>query len=329
MKARTVRVEASARLHLGFYNIIRDGMAYGSLGVAIDRPLVLVEAAPSASVDVTVGGSEPHVEGLVRDVLSRLGARGVHVKIANYIPRHVGLGSTTQIALGVATAVSKLLGFDYTVRELAVLLGRGRDSGVGIAAFEGGGFVVDSGRSVREGFVKPPESVDDLPQVILRRPLPGSWCFVVVVPEGVRGLDEKEERRALDVPECMSSELEYELYKTVLTSLLPSIARLDIETFGRSITKIQRLVGQYFAKYQAGTFCCEETEFLVNALLECGALGAGQSSWGPTAYGIVEGSRAAKRVLERVLRLADRKGLKVSAFVARTRNRGARIEVSW
>jgi len=324
---KAVYVESSARLHLGFYNFYEDGVAYGSLGVAVEEPQIVVVAEPSERVEL-VNRADVDVSNIVFDVVDRLGVRGVKITVEKAIPRHVGLGSTTQTSLAVAFAVARLYGLNYGVRELALILGRGRDSGIGVATFEFGGFVVDSGRIIGgKGVVDPPRSVDDIPLPVIRKKLPRDWYFLVFIPKKRRGLNESEERRAMDRPAKLPKDLQYELYKLVLLHIIPSIERGDVDTFGRAITKLQLIVGEYFSKYQGGVFCCEETETIVKSLIDSGAAGAGQSSWGPTAYGIVKGLKKAKAVLNRVLQDIHRKGFEVSYFITRARNRGARVKL--
>ena len=67
--------------------------------------------------------------------------------------------------------------------------------------------------------------------------------------------------------------------------------------FGAALTRIQQRVGDAFAAEQGGRFHPRSGP-LVEALLRCGAAGAGQSSWGPAVYGVV-GSEAAGRELVR------------------------------
>ena len=81
----------------------------------------------------------------------------------------------------------------------------------------------------------------------------------------------------------------------MLTSLLPALVERDVEEFGAALTRVQQLVGDSFAAVQGGRFH-PRSSGLVEALLDAGAAGAGQSSWGPAVYGIA-GSEAAAREL--------------------------------
>ena len=110
----------------------------------------------------------------------------------------------------------------------------------------------------------------------------------------------------------------------VLTALLPALVEGELEEFGTALTRIQQLVGDSFASAQGGRFH-PRAGALVEALLRFGAAGAGQSSWGPTVYGVV-GSEAAGRELAR--RMEDRVGGEGSVELVAFDNRGARVERS-
>jgi beta-RFAP synthase len=86
----------------------------------------------------------------------------------------------------------------------------------------------------------------------------------------------------------------------VLMALLPALADADLAEFGAALTEIQSITGQWFAPAQGGTFTPGLTEEMVRRMMEWGAAGVGQSSWGPTVYGIVEGQEAAVRLAGRV-----------------------------
>ena len=83
-------------------------------------------------------------------------------------------------------------------------------------------------------------------------------------------------------------------------ALLPAVADGDLARFGPALTEIQSITGRWFAPAQGGTFTPGPTEELVRRMAEWGASGVGQSSWGPTVYGIVEGEDAGVRLADRV-----------------------------
>jgi beta-RFAP synthase len=86
----------------------------------------------------------------------------------------------------------------------------------------------------------------------------------------------------------------------VLMALLPALADADLARFGPALSEIQSITGRWFASAQGGTFTPGPTEELVRRLTEWGAAGVGQSSWGPTVYGIVDGEEVAAGLAGRV-----------------------------
>jgi beta-ribofuranosylaminobenzene 5'-phosphate synthase len=70
--------------------------------------------------------------------------------------------------------------------------------------------------------------------------------------------------------------------------VLPALEEGDIQTFGRTLTEIDLLVGKLFEKVQGGIYSRESSADLVEFMLSSGVYGAGQSSWGPTVYGLVD-----------------------------------------
>jgi len=61
-------------------------------------------------------------------------------------------------------------------------------------------------------------------------------------------------------------------------------------------------------------------------MLRNGVYGAGQSSWGPTVYGVVEGYSKARRVLAKTLAEIQSKGLDVVYYIVRARNKGVLLK---
>lgn len=315
-----VHVRASARLHLGIIDPNGAlGRKYGSIGVAIGRPHVKVRAEKSKDIVVTcrrgVEVSPAEVRGYASRVLRHFRIKGgAKIKVDRDMPKHVGLGSTTQTALSVAAAITRLYDVRASIRELSSLLGRGKVSGIGTKAFETGGFIVDGG--VRRGQGPPP--------ALLRVDFPEDWSFVVVVPSIRRGLKEREEKKVF---EKISAPPKYakEISHALVMKMLPALFERDIERFGDALSAIQVLVGRSFSPYQEGIYHSKTSEDLVKFLLKSGARGCGQSSWGPTVYGLVKGMKKCRRLKNDVEKFMANKGLEGTVYCTAANNRGATI----
>jgi len=283
-----VRVEAPARLHLGMLAVAGEGeRRFGGLGASVDRPAVVIEATAADELSAE-GPDAERALAFTRRCQEALGlAGGAHLRIAEAIPPHVGLGSGTKLALAVAQALAALHDREVPAPELAQAVGRAARSAVGTWTFALGGLVVEGG--VRRGEESPAP-------LLARYEVPEEWRVVLVVPSaeaGLSGVAEEEAFRRL-VP---SAERSATIAQLVLTSLLPALVEGQIEEFGHALTRVQQLVGDAFATVQGGRFH-PRAGALVEALLRHGAAGAGQSSWGPAVYGIV-GTEAAGRELAR------------------------------
>ena len=317
---RTI-VEAGARIHLGFLDLGGAcGRRFGSIGVSLERPRCTVEAeAPS---DPARGPAEP-----VRAILERLGpdlgAVTVAVQLTESIPSHSGFGSGTQHALAIALAATQAAGRPVPIRDLARRLRRGQRSGIGIAAFERGGLVIDAGHPVQDDREAALDTIEgpEPPPVIFQHPLPDDWHFVLATPRAAAGLSGRIEPRAFRELPPMDDARVGRICRLTLMQVAPAALTGDIRAFGRAITEIQELVGEYFAPCQGGRFAspvgCEVTELA----LARGAHGVGQSSWGPTVFALVE-SEARGHALAGEIRTAF--GARLAAVdVSRARNRGA------
>lgn len=323
--ARVV-VDAPARLHLGFLDLHGGcGRLFGSIGVALERPRCLVEARPAARAEAG-GPSAEEVLGVLERLRRRLGDPAVAVRTLETIPRHAGFGSGTQLELAVALAASRALGHAPPVRELAEVLRRGRRSGIGIAVFERGGFVVDAGHLDGSPDLGAAGSgPDGVPPVIFQHPLPEDWFFVIVTPQGVQGLSGTREDGIFGDLPVMGEDTVGRICRLALMRVIPAVITDDIEGFGDAITEIQTLVGEHFALHQGGVYATATGRDVVAFALKMGAHGVGQSSWGPTVFALVRGEPTATDLVAAIREfLRDDPSL---VAYTRARNRGAAVRI--
>jgi beta-RFAP synthase len=311
---------------LGILDLGGDlGRLFGGMGVAISYPNVIVEVEESQRLVVEGKGSEL-VKPWVELFLKKYGLRPTTaVNVKQVIPKHVGLGSGTQLVLATATALAKLFGVEASPQELSKALGRGAVSGVGTALFQNGGFAVEAGvRSLKN---KPISGWGGFPPVVFQEPFPDDWFFTVAIPQVKGGLSGEAEAHAFGELPPMSSEQAGKVSHLVLMSLLPALKERDIAVFGSALTQIQNVVGDCFASAQGGRFSSSPSGECVNFMLKRGACGAGQSSWGPTVYGLVEGKNAAEKLTSQVETFLQ-EGVGGQVFCVGANNRGAYIRTT-
>lgn len=305
--AREVKINTPSRLHFGMINpFIRGARRYISAGVAVSYP---------NNVVIVKEGSELRVEGCrsdevftrIKDFAIKHGLKGI-IEIRECIPRHIGLGSTTQLVLAAGYGLALVNNRLIDPVEIAVETGLGKYSGVGTYVFKYGGFVVDMGRS--ESTVFPP--------LLTRLEFPEEWVFIIAIPSG-SGLDEEREDRIFaeenwNIPVELTWKASYHLIE-----LSSAVAERDFDSFVKALTALQENVGSMFSRYQGGVFSVNSAR-AIELLRENGVEGVGQSSWGPAVYGVVNGLEEAEAILEKLRPRLDGK-----VFITSPRNKGAEV----
>lgn len=275
--AGAIRIESPARLHLGFIDLNGDlGRCFGSLGLALADLGTRVRAEPAAEFRVSgieTARAARYAEAVIAafDLPPQL-----HLTVEHAVPAHAGLGSGTQLALAVGGAIAALAGREASAAELAAMTGRGVRSGIGIAAFEQGGFLVDGGRG----------AASVVPPLLVRMAFPEHWRVVLVFDRAGDGLNGTAEAAAFRTLPALSAAAAGELARLTLVGLLPALAEQDFAPFARCLGRVQALVGDYFAPAQGGSrYTSRRVGKAVHwAAREFGLEGTGQSSWGPTGF---------------------------------------------
>ena len=289
--ASPVFVEAPARLHFGMLDLRGDlGRRFGGIGAAVPTPSLLLEAGRASTLRVEGPDGERALEFARRFLAHHALAAGAHLRLHRIIPRHAGLGSGTQLGLAVARALAELHSLPTEVAALARAVDRGRRSAIGTWTFALGGFVLEGGRR---------DDGEQLAPLLAHLPMPAAWRCVIAVPRGAPGLSGEEEAAAFArLPSPAGREVE-QVAHLVLMQLLPALADADLPAFGAALTDVQRITGGWFAAVQGGPFAPGETVALVRLLRDWGAVGVGQSSWGPAVYGLAPDVEAARELAAR------------------------------
>lgn len=315
-----VTVKASSRLHFGIVDMRGDlGRMHCSAGVYINQPRLVIKATRADSTHA----QGIHVERLAEytdRVLELAGIEGgVHYTVTEEIQEHKGFGSGTQLALSVGAIISRLYNVELDPLLVARTLGRSKVSGVGTQAFIHGGFIIDGGRPVANR--------DMVPPLIFRHPVPSDWRFVIGVPDLNLNVSGEKEAKAFKELEPPPASLVAEVARVVLLQMMPSIIEGDVQTFGESMTSMDAKFGDYWFKVQGGRYGHPRIEAGITHLLEEGAYGAGQSSWGPALYGLAESQSHAEELRDSLREFLNRGSESGDAFISRPNNMGAEITV--
>ncbi|NOT71666.1 MAG: GHMP kinase [Hyphomicrobium sp.] len=312
----TVRVRAPARLHLGFLDMNGAlGRRFGSIGLAVDRPATRVTVA-RADTNSASGAESARALTLAK-MFGRGSRTGFAIDIEEAIPAHAGLGSGTQLALAIGTAIARLEGRELAIQDLAGLGERGARSGIGLAAFTSGGFLVDGGRGPQ----------NHAPPLTLRSDFPDDWRVLLMLDPSRAGVSGEAEKKAFEaLPEFPEPSAAH-ICHLVLMKLVPGLKERDIKAFGDALTEIQTIVGGHFASRQGGSpWTSPAVGRIASRMQDLGATGIGQSSWGPTGFAFVEGDEAAVRLYHSLVEAAKADGVEI--VIARGRNTGARVETA-
>jgi len=285
---RKVSVIAPARLHMGFIDLSASlGRNFGSIGVALNEISTRLSITKSAELKVNGPSAERALKCAKRlcDELNVLDQIDIDIETA--IPEHVGLGSGTQMALAIGSALNGFYDLGLSTREIAKLTDRGKRSGIGIGVFEQGGLVVDGGRGVQT--ITPP--------VISHMDIPEQWRFILVFDQRGQGLHGDQEINAFKKLPVFPHQEAARLCYLLLMQGLPAIAEKNIALFGDVITQLQNSVGEHFASVQGGVFTSPEVAEVMRWVEQQGAVAIGQTSWGPTGFCAVDNVQKADALI--------------------------------
>jgi beta-ribofuranosylaminobenzene 5'-phosphate synthase len=316
MPVPTVEVIAPSRLHFGMFSFGQPGARqFGGAGVMIDRPGLTLRMS-GADRFTAAGPLAPRVESIVGRLadawqMTRLPA--CRIEVVDAPPEHVGLGTGTQLALSVTAGLNAWRGGEpLDAISLAKLSGRGTRSAIGTYGFLHGGFLVESGKTCDEV----------LSPLAHRAALPRAWRFVVIIPHGEHGLSGEAEASAFhDLPPVPTATSE-QLRREVSEEMVPAAGAGDFARFSRSVDRFGRSAGMCFAARQGGPFASGPVARIVEAIGELGVQGAGQSSWGPSVFALLESELAALRFADAMQARLDPRD---AVIVSKPNQTGARI----
>ena len=294
MPVDMIEVVAPSRLHFGMLSFAQgDTRQFGGIGAMIDRPGVRLKIEPAAKFEVH-GPLRTRALKIVEQFCQALeiaGRPACRMDVESAPPEHVGLVTGTQLGMAIAVGLAAFLerdDLDYLT--LAGAVGRGERSAIGTHGFAQGGLLVEAGKYEGEAFSP----------LVARVELPEAWRFVLITPQGERGLSGDAERRAfVDLPPVPTAATAG-LCREVLLHLLPDAAEGRFERFSEGLYRYGHMAGLCFAANQGGPFASEQLAKLVEQIRSLEVHGVGQTSWGPTIFALLPDEPAAERFIERL-----------------------------
>jgi beta-ribofuranosylaminobenzene 5'-phosphate synthase len=245
--------------------------------------------------------------------------KGIRINVQEAYPAHVGFGSGTQSSLAAAAAVNELYGLGKSVRELALAVKRGGTSGIGVTAFEKGGFIVDGGHRFKDkgGFM--PSAACPLPPgpVLFREDFP-EWDMVVAIPNE-KGMHDQEEIDTFKKFCPLPIEEVREISHVVLMQMMPAVIEEDIESFGAAVNHVQTVGFNKRENLIWPQFVKDIASFMRSQ-----SYGAGVSSFGPVVYSFVDNRSEGRQLQAEVQKMLD-ESVGGTVMLTRAKNSGAEI----
>ncbi len=215
-------MEAPARLHLGFLDLNGGlGRRFGSLGLTIDAFATRLTA--QLADDAAPRGQGRGARWPVPGPMPRRAdcAAGCASGSSEEIPGHAGLGSGTQMALAVGTALERLLGSGAA----------GGVDAAGTAAPSPGHWGAASARaSVSVPSTRAVSSstagaatCPGVPPVVMRLPFPADWRVLLVLDRRGQGLHGDREARAFAALPAFPEATAGHLCRLLLMQLVPGL----------------------------------------------------------------------------------------------------------
>ncbi len=209
---------------------------------------------------------------------------------ARAVQKHLGLGNGTQRGIATGKALCELYGQPLSVREIACIIHQDGTSGIGTAAFEKEGFLIDDGHILGPGKDKmsfPPSPACGSvrpPSVTMRHDFPRDWDIILARPHVAAGAHETREVDIFQEYCSLPATEVYELCYQILVRMVSYLVEENLDEFGAAVNRAQEID---FKKIEVMLQHPVVRQLMVQ-MREAGATCAGLSPFGPTMYVITD-----------------------------------------
>jgi beta-RFAP synthase len=268
-------------LHFGLLRFApTGGLSFGGIGMMVDKPRVVVVVFP-ANQWSSRGPASQRALAWARHAMIMFqptSVRALRIEVrASPLP-HTGLGTGTQLALAIATAVRAVCDLpDLAPVELASAMGRGQRSAIGSYGFYYGGLILETGQ----------DAAGNLGKLQQRVAIPSDWQIVLITPPAEQGCHGCLEADAFGQLGTIPQATTNRLLELATSQIIPAAERNDPATFDQAVFQYGLLAGKCFTPVQGGPFASDAITRRVEVLRHLGIHGVGQSSWGPTLFALV------------------------------------------
>ena len=318
MKSKSeISITSPARLHLGFMDLNGSlGRKFGSVGLAIDSIETSVTVSKkSVKSDLVINDTNKRAYKYAELILKAYEVdETVNIIVHKQIPEHAGLGSGTQLALTIGVAISKLFDLNLSLMDIGKILDRGNRSGIGIGAFEKGGFLIDGGKG----------KTAELPPITVRQDFPENWRIILLINSREKGIHGQKEYKAFKTLKPFPNDLSEKLCRLVNMVILPSLIEKNFKDFSSAIGQLQKIVGTHFSPIQGGVYSNPDIANIMNYVEKNNFMGVGQSSWGPTGFILTDSDTTAHKLVKDIRNNFICKDLQIE--IIKGRNKGSIVE---
>jgi beta-ribofuranosylaminobenzene 5'-phosphate synthase len=296
-------LETPSRIHLTLIDLNgSQGRIDGGVGLTLEKPRLVVEMEPGdRGIEIAFNQSHKLPQNIINDYSVKIKAAaeqmirhlqlegGFRFIVHETYPPHSGLGSGTQLSLAVGKLISQINGLDMQSAQIAKIVGRGGTSGIGVASFDRGGFIVDGGhlKDDKPDFL--PSSASDAlpPPIIVRYDFPLDWKVILVIPNFDKGVHGDKEIDIFQEYCPIPLEEVQRLSHLLLMKMMPAVVEKDLDAFGEAVNSIQNIGFKKIENQLQNPLIRE----IMQLLRDAGAPGVGMSSFGPTIYAVTDHDR--------------------------------------
>ena len=286
LKKQTIEIVTPARLHFGFLELNKNINSFGGIGLSIDKFNTKIKLKKNLRLKCK-GKYTDKASFFLKTFCKKMKIKpNFLLNIEQCSSKHIGLGSGTQLALSIGTAIAKLENKTVNPEKIAKILNRGLRSKVGLISFIHGGFLIDL--KTRNKFF------NDIGKVFF----PENWK-IILIKDKIQGMHGKSEINAFKKASSFNTK-NIKMTDLILQKIYPSLIENNFSEFAKTITKIQNIMGKYFNSFQGGIYSSNRVGKVLNFLKKENVLGFGQTSWGPSGFAFFPNIKKAKKMKQKL-----------------------------
>jgi beta-ribofuranosylaminobenzene 5'-phosphate synthase len=309
-------LRTGCRLHFGLMELAPQAPnRYAGLGVMIEQPSMIIRVGDSNKRRFAVTADSIDSASLAEyqqriDSWLRQQDTAASIELLSGYPFHSGLGSGTQLACLLAVAskllkdhpvqtetgsdqwrsIVQMLG-DMDPTQLAAMSGRGLRSAIGLQGFLSGGLILDT------GYRTAGDQSRTVDATVCR--MSSDWCIVLIRGANNSSITGPLESQMIRSMAARPNPHRQRMMELAIQSLGFATA-VDFEQCCGALEEYMRFAGEMFAPVQGGRYNGAVCSQAVAIARQLGLRAVGQSSWGPTIFGLCADAHRAREVATKI-----------------------------